>query len=819
MISVLAPLLFFTGVLNEFLNKIIVEGLISKYDNSNFNGIILILLTIIITWWLYVYGSRMFKRQLAIGVTVFYALFISSQFWNYYTLKFYPGVRCFDIIVIGILVAAVLPNRKKGGVTVGESSDGFLEDLPINSFEEDSFGRQSIAKEIAQKINMTLNKKSFAIGILGEYGSGKTSFINLIKANLDKETITIIEFNPWGADGKSNIQQDFFDLLSSCLYKENPKISGLILNYSRKLARTSSSIEKVFRQTQIFGSLFHDSNFVEDYDKINRMLLLLDKKIVVVIDDLDRLYSEEILEVFRIIRNTANFSNIFYLTAYDRMYVNEAVNSIHQRVNSSYLDKIIQMEVPLPKRENTDLQVQLGAYLETFLKSADMEAYLKYIVPTGFDARYENEYSKVFRQSRDLIKFINSFKLIYGRLHEEVFFESLFVLELLKFRFPLVYDRLYENTKDFIAVKNNYFALENQYYELQTTEESKPDNFVITDSLRKENEYNEQDIKLIAGLVHHLFFAWERTKESRNSIIHPMFFERYFRYRIAGREISEKSFNKAFQGGIEQMKKLIEKSSKEGMIRQTAARLFQFKPSDKEGYVLMLRSLFYLGSIYTLEQRLRSFQFDSLVDLLRNSQYNPYMNFYKKDPVGLKLFAEELFEGRFPFLFENEMIYHIRKSTWDFSLSDEELTDRQIKYFNAHLEKNGLSEDAVYILYWTSNEQIVPEMRKERRIKEKMAVRVLEVLPNYDLLNFLKMSIHTDFRDKTAHKIIWTFLALFSEPAELRKAVSSNKNISRDVKKEYLEFFDACKENGFDRLTEFELKTHLKNRIETSIDL
>lgn len=825
MISVLAPLLFFTGVLNEFLNKIIVEDLISKYDNSNFNGIVLTLLTIIITWWLYVYGSRMFKRQLAIGVTVFYALFISSQFWNYYTLKFYPEVRCFDVIVIGILVAAVLPNRKNGGVTTAESSDGFLEDLPINSLEEDSFGRQSIAKEIAQKINMTKNKKSFAIGILGEYGSGKTSFINLVKANLDNSKITTIEFNPWGADGKSNIQQDFFDLLSSRLYKEDPKISGLILSYSRKLARTGSSIEKVFRQTQVFGSLFHDSNFVEDYDKIDKMLSSLDKKIVVVIDDVDRLYSEEVLEVFRMIRNTANFSNIFYLTAYDRTYVNEAVNSINQGVNSSYLDKIIQMEVPLPKRENNDLQVQLGDYLEAFLKTEDMEVYLKYIIPNGFDARYDHEYSKVFRQSRDIIKFINSFKLIYGRLQGEVFFENLFVLELLKFRFPLVYDRLYENKKDFIAIKNNYFALENQYYELHTTKESKQDNLTITDSLRKEQEYSEPEIKLISGLVHHLFFSWERTKESKNSIIHPMFFERYFRYRIAGKEISEKRFNTALQGGIEQMKSLIESSVELGMARQTAARLLQFKPSDKEGFELMVRSLFLLGPLYASKEGLRSFQFDSLVDLLRNSPYNPYVNFYKKKPDELKQLTEKLFEGSFPFLFENEMMYHIRKSTRDFSLSDEELTDRQIKYFNAHLEKEGLSEDAVYILYWTSDERLVPafindkEMRKERRIKDKMAVRVLEVLPNYDLLNFLKMSIYTDFRDKSARKINWTFLALFSEPAELRKAVSSNKNISRNVKKEYLQFFDACKENGFDRLTEFELKTDLKNRIETSIDL
>jgi hypothetical protein len=68
------------------------------------------------------------------------------------------------------------------------------------------------------------------------------------------------------------------------------------------------------------------------------------------------------------------------------------------------------------------------------------------------------------------------------------------------------------------------------------------------------------------------------------------------------------------------------------------------------------------------------------------------------------------------------------------------------------------------------------------------------------------------------HVVNWTILNLFLDSAELRTVVSTNSKISNDVKNEYLQFFDACKNNGFDRFTEFEFKTELKKQLMTSIE-
>jgi len=824
-IAIVALLSFFRKPLNLFLDRIFVKPLISEFENSFLNSWILVLMAVSIFSWLTIYGSKLFLQQLGVIAFGFYFLIKTSGYWYFYSFRLCSFISNWDVVVIS-LVAPMFLNVFRYKVKIeSRFSNGFLEDLPIENADEDGFNRLDFAKEIAKRISLTSNKKSFAIGILGEYGNGKTSFINLIRINLNDEEFSVIEFNPWGIEGKSNIQQDFFDILSSNLYKIDPKISGMVMDYSRKLARTGSSIEKVIKNTGLISSFFHESNYLDDYKRIDNLLAVCDKKIVVVIDDLDRLYSEEVLEVLRIIRNTANFANIFYLVAYDKNYINKAIATLNPNIGASFLDKIIQLEIPLPKRESNYLNLLLEQHLKKFLQEADLNVYSEHIVATGFHSDYQYGYSKIFRQSRDIIKFVNSFKLIYPKLNNEVYFENLFVLELLKFRFPLVYNRLYEDKSEFIH-SQAYATLDSQFYELTTYSEDKESKLSIIRTLREEKEYDDDELKLIAGLIHHLFTGWDRVKNARNSIIHPMFFDRYFRYHIGGKEISEKSFKEALGGGLEKVKVFIEEQSGQNMLRETAARLLQVNVSGRSEFELLIKSLFYLGPMFAVQQGLRSFSYDSLLLLLWDTDYNANKLFFKEEPTAFKSMVERIFaDAPFPFLFHSELIYHIRTDSRKFLLSDSELTDLQIYYFKAHLDKDGLSQDAVYIFYWCS-EELFESLNdgsgkgfKRRRIKDKMAELVVKVLPSYDPVHFLKMSIETDLREKSLHNLNWTFRALYTDPMDLRNAVSTNSKISEEVKNEYLLFFDSCKENGFDKYTEFIFKTALKDKLQTSIPL
>src|SRR2546428_9175321 len=81
--------------------------------------------------------------------------------------------------------------------------------------------------------------------------------------------------------------------------------------------------------------------------KVEKALRALDKPIVVVIDDIDRLTSSEIRDIFKLVRLTANFPNVVYIVAFDRNRV-EAALAEQGIPGRDYLEKILQVSVDLP---------------------------------------------------------------------------------------------------------------------------------------------------------------------------------------------------------------------------------------------------------------------------------------------------------------------------------------------------------------------------------------------------------------------------------------------------------------------------------------
>ncbi|RYJ44258.1 P-loop domain protein, KAP family [Flavobacterium beibuense] len=696
------------------------------------------------------------------------------------------------------------------------TGQGFVEDNAIELPEHDSFNRKELAKGIAELITLTKNKKSFAIGILGAYGSGKTSFINLIKQYFDKAGVEIIDFNAWSPDGAQNIQRDFFDLLASRLNKIDSRLSTMVLDYSRKLARTDSGFEKVIRQLGFAGRLFGSETYTDDYERINAALKVSGKKIVIIIDDLDRLYPEEILEILRLIRNTADFANIFYLVAYDRDFVNEAVSSLNANVKHSFLDKIMQMEIPLPKRDHDALLILLEDHLGKFINEEHLEAYRNHILPSGFGGKHEFSFEEVFRQSRDVIRFANSFTITYSKLSEEVNFENLFVLELIKFRFPQVYDRLYESREDFIHTPGSR-ALHAQVYELKKYGEGRESKFEAERILRAEGYYSEPDIDLIVRLLQNLFFKFDRIVESKNAILYPMCFDRYFRYRLSASELSERQFKEAFAGGLPTMQALIDRYQQDDLLRKVQARLLQIKAKTKQEFELQIESLFYVGSHYIVSDNRRTFDYQALVRLLWNHEHAIDKMYYRKETNGLGSFLTRLFtEAVHPYIFYHSLIYYIKEDKTEVGIEKETLLAYQISYFKSHVEKEGLSEEAIYMFFGTKRDEFIPLPDDSKRghmktvIEKDMAVAIREVLPAYDPFYFLKHSIKYDMRNGNIYTISPQILEIFSSPAELRKVAETNSFIDETVRTEYLAFFDLSQANGFDKWTEYEFTTDLK---------
>ena len=203
-------------------------------------------------------------------------------------------------------------------------------DKPILTKEEDSFNRCIPAIQIAEVVrSCDVDNESFVVGIEGKWGSGKTSLINLVLENFESEDILKIHFNPWNFSGQNELITDFFDSIADALKqveKENARgIAEKMKSYSFKFLRRSElavAPEVSFLGIKLkLGTIYKASrgNTLEKQkEAINFLLKETNKRIVIVIDDIDRLDVDEVELVFKLVKKTANFANIVFLLAYDR---------------------------------------------------------------------------------------------------------------------------------------------------------------------------------------------------------------------------------------------------------------------------------------------------------------------------------------------------------------------------------------------------------------------------------------------------------------------------------------------------------------------
>ncbi len=90
-------------------------------------------------------------------------------------------------------------------------------DNPIKRSDDDVIGRAVEANKFARNVLELDTSEGAVVGVLGPWGSGKTSFINLAREEFEKARVPILDFNPWMFSGTTQLIQAFFIELSAQL--------------------------------------------------------------------------------------------------------------------------------------------------------------------------------------------------------------------------------------------------------------------------------------------------------------------------------------------------------------------------------------------------------------------------------------------------------------------------------------------------------------------------------------------------------------------------------------------------------------------------
>lgn len=362
-----------------------------------------------------------------------------------------------------------------------KKTSGFTADRPIASSKADRLGRTQFADALAERIRAWNGSESLVISLCGEWGCGKTSLKNMVLESLNKgrrAKVDILQFNPWEISGHASVAGVFFRELGVALnrHSENePAAKDAVRRltlYSKIATFGGASLKTIGKAMPLLGvpggpiaealgdvatnsselaargAEAHDGISPEpSLAEVKRLLAAdmskLKHPLLVVVDDIDRLTTDEIREVFQLVKANADFPNLIYLLMFDREIVAGALDSVAGGRGHEFLDKIIQalFHVPQPsiKRVHKVLFEGLDAHL----------------AETGVGERWEAQrwshvwpgcLSHYFANLRCVYRFLGSFSFQVSQMRNGKTFElnplDLIILETLRLFEPTLYEAL-----------------------------------------------------------------------------------------------------------------------------------------------------------------------------------------------------------------------------------------------------------------------------------------------------------------------------------------------------------------------------------------
>ncbi len=262
-------------------------------------------------------------------------------------------------------------------------------DQPKTTKEQDALGFYDSAESVAKIILDGEYPDGFVIGIEGEWGSGKTTYINLIRKSLKEQSpeFKIIEFKPWLHSNQENLIAAYFKLLrenAKDIFGDDSDITKTLGNVISAFAPIGEAIANAIswgllgkivnaimslcgKELQKRPTLESQYKKIKDHLKDAGKTKECRKSFVVIIDDLDRLDSDEIKTMLKLVKSVGKLPYVTYILAYDRDYVKGAIDV----EMPNFLEKIIQLPIPIPKPDKNKLLKILRDGLKDFLQNID----------------------------------------------------------------------------------------------------------------------------------------------------------------------------------------------------------------------------------------------------------------------------------------------------------------------------------------------------------------------------------------------------------------------------------------------------------------
>ena len=437
------------------------------------------------------------------------------------------------------------------GSQTGETTDSYVADAPLTDPSQDRFKRWPFAQRVAETILRRNDPSSLVVAIYGEWGEGKTTVLNFIQRELDGDGSAVcVRFNPWRWASEDELLIRFFrtmgDVLDRSISSRKEKVGKLLTEYSWALLPLSVATGRsgLGAAAKRIGKALSSADLRKYRDRIGKILDDQHKRIVILMDDIDRLDKSEIQAVFKLVRLSADFPRTAYVLAFDNRMVARALSEKYgagtTNDGQSFLEKIVQVPLSLPRAPVESLRKFCYACIEKALRQTNTE--LPEDEGRAFADAFVVGLEPALRTPRMCKRYANALAFALPVLGEEVNHVDLMLIEGMRVFYPRLYDAVRENPSVF---RGAFPVLDD--VSQGTKDRTKK---VIDDAFEGQESLKAAGLTLAKGLFPRLDTIYGNTFYSDDSIeqwakekrvASSEYFQRYFSYAVPEGDVPDKT--------------------------------------------------------------------------------------------------------------------------------------------------------------------------------------------------------------------------------------------------------------------------------------
>lgn len=400
-------------------------------------------------------------------------------FWLIYEGTFVSAICVFTIwtqsfwwalmaLVAGIfLLCAIAWNRFRPG----DDPDHLISsDRPIIRLAEDRLDR---SKLIVSLVDRLLKDSASIVALIGAYGDGKTSILNCLDEALQAQKVPVVRF-------KSSLPGDDLTLISTLFNSIGKQLRRrfFVRRLSNVLKRFARTFSGLVPSTSGLKDVFAEPSQKDELDELTESLDRLPvRRLVVLLDDMDRMQGNELRMLLKIIRAADDYPKLSFVCAFNKkalvdafirhqvmdrisMQFSAAAGQIKvqgaltgeqladdTRAGYEYLEKFFPVQVPVPKLDESQLAKEFDLRFNQFAK--------RYGLPqeprdtATFDKEFNPYWKSVFRpllnNLRKMNTYFNALNSSFGLVKNEVNVIDFMFVELLRQSDPEIYEQVFRN--------------------------------------------------------------------------------------------------------------------------------------------------------------------------------------------------------------------------------------------------------------------------------------------------------------------------------------------------------------------------------------